>query len=61
MARYAAAYPLGGGHGPVDHLWSWRGEAYPREHADEHMLDLLVVGAGPTGIAIGAEARRAGL
>lgn len=25
------------------------------------MLDLLVVGAGPTGIAIGAEARRAGL
>ena len=25
------------------------------------MLDLLVVGAGPTGIAIGAEARREGL
>ncbi len=24
------------------------------------MLDLLVVGAGPTGIAIGAEARREG-
>jgi bacillithiol disulfide reductase len=28
---------------------------------DEPNLDLLVVGAGPTGIAIGAEARRAGL
>ena len=24
-------------------------------------LDLLIVGAGPTGIAIGAEARKAGL
>ncbi len=30
-------------------------------HADLPVLDLLVVGAGPTGIAIGAEARRAGL
>lgn len=29
--------------------------------ADSTVLDLLVVGAGPTGIAIGAEARRAGL
>lgn len=28
---------------------------------DRAALDLLVVGAGPTGIAIGAEARRAGL
>jgi len=28
---------------------------------DHELLDLLVVGAGPTGIAIGAEARRAGL
>jgi thioredoxin reductase (NADPH) len=28
---------------------------------DPELLDLLVVGAGPTGIAIGAEARRAGL
>jgi thioredoxin reductase (NADPH) len=28
---------------------------------DSELLDLLVVGAGPTGIAIGAEARRAGL
>ena len=27
----------------------------------QNLLDLLVVGAGPTGIAIGAEARRAGL
>jgi thioredoxin reductase (NADPH) len=29
--------------------------------SDSELLDLLVVGAGPTGIAIGAEARRAGL
>jgi thioredoxin reductase (NADPH) len=29
--------------------------------SDPELLDLLVVGAGPTGIAIGAEARRAGL
>lgn len=29
--------------------------------SDPEILDLLVVGAGPTGIAIGAEARRAGL
>ncbi len=29
--------------------------------SDETILDLLVVGAGPTGIAIGAEARQAGL
>ncbi len=29
--------------------------------ADQGVLDLLVVGAGPTGIAIGAEARRAGM
>jgi thioredoxin reductase (NADPH) len=28
---------------------------------DPELLDLLVVGAGPTGIAIGAEARQAGL
>jgi len=28
---------------------------------DPELLDLLVVGAGPTGIAIGAECRRAGL
>ncbi len=28
---------------------------------DNDSLDLLVVGAGPTGIAIGAEAKRAGL
>lgn len=28
---------------------------------NDDMLDLLVVGAGPTGIAIGAEARKAGL
>jgi thioredoxin reductase (NADPH) len=28
---------------------------------DPELLDLLVVGAGPTGIAIGAEARRTGL
>ena len=28
---------------------------------DHALLDLVVVGAGPTGIAIGAEARRAGL
>jgi thioredoxin reductase (NADPH) len=28
---------------------------------DQRVLDLLVVGAGPTGIAIGAEARKAGL
>lgn len=30
-------------------------------YSDPRTLDLLVVGAGPTGIAIGAEARRAGL
>lgn len=29
--------------------------------ADAAVLDLLVVGAGPTGIAIGAEARKAGM
>jgi thioredoxin reductase (NADPH) len=29
--------------------------------SETQLLDLLVVGAGPTGIAIGAEARRAGL
>jgi thioredoxin reductase (NADPH) len=27
----------------------------------EHIYDLIIVGAGPTGIAIGAEAKRAGL
>lgn len=32
-----------------------------QEPAMDTPLDLLVVGAGPTGIAIGAEARRAGL
>jgi len=31
------------------------------KHDIEEELDLLVVGAGPTGLAIGAEARRAGL
>lgn len=31
------------------------------EGADSDVLDLLVVGAGPTGISIGAEARKAGL
>ncbi len=30
-------------------------------NGDDGALDLLVVGAGPTGISIGAEARRAGL
>src|SRR6266851_2139171 len=29
--------------------------------SDSELLDILVVGAGPTGIAIGAEARRHGL
>lgn len=31
------------------------------QSADPDVLDLLVVGAGPTGISIGAEARKAGL
>ncbi|HEX4955483.1 MAG TPA: YpdA family putative bacillithiol disulfide reductase [Thermoanaerobaculia bacterium] len=31
------------------------------EAAEERVLDLLVVGAGPTGIGVGAEARKAGL
>ncbi len=36
-------------------------EASPRRGAGDTPLDLLVVGAGPTGIAIGAEAKSAGL
>lgn len=38
-----------------------RTKAVHETRADAAVLDLLVVGAGPTGIAIGAEARKSGL
>lgn len=38
-----------------------RGKDHGSDHGDDRMLDLIVVGAGPTGIAIGAEAKAKGL
>ncbi len=60
-----AAYPLGSGPGgtvrSITSTSCSRGGRRRRMSNMNDILDLLVVGAGPTGIAIGAEARRRGL